>query len=217
MRRAVASVALALIAGCGTSGGGSPGAPEAEAPLDRDEVPRSSCSDIDPVGALATFSGFSCGWTLRPGDDGTVELVHSMTTPTRSAAEMPLPCETSPCSVRGLETPVGPLLVLEVGGAESEVPAGVWLGAVLGDSLRFVDLWEDAGAVVVDGGISLGPAHALAPFDCQGALALFPEARLPGAAAVPPPVSLQRRAGALASETAVVSRARCELLSVGLP
>ncbi|MBV1857971.1 MAG: hypothetical protein KUG77_06125 [Nannocystaceae bacterium] len=213
----MAFVALALIAGCGTNGGGSPGAPEAEAPLDRNEVPGSSCGDIDPDGALATFSGSPCGWTLRPQDDGTVELVHSIKTPTRSAGVMPLPCETLPCSVRGLETPVGPVLVLEVRGLESEVPAGVWLGVVLGNSLRFVDLWEDAGAVVVDGGISLGPAHALAPFDCEGTLALFPEARLPGGAAVPPPVSLQRRAGALASEAAAVSRGRCELLWVGLP
>ncbi len=216
MHRAVAFVALAFVVGCGTSGGGSPGMPEAEAPQELDVVPPSPCGDVDSAGALATFSGSPCAWTLRPGTDASVELVHSTKTQTQITGEMPSPCEMLPCSVRGVETPVGPVLIVEIGGAESEVPAGVWLGVAAGEQLRFVDLWEDAGDVVVDNGISLGPAHQLAPFDCEGSVALFAEARLPGATAVPAPVSLQKREGAIASE-AGVTRARCEPLSVGLP
>lgn len=217
MLRAVVFVALVLVAGCGTNGGGSPGTPQAEAPEDRDVLPPSPCGDVDLIGALATFSGSPCTWTLRPGSDAAVELVHSTKTQTRSAGEMPPPCETSPCSVRGIETSTGPLLVVEVGGTESEVPAGVWLGLALGEQLRFIDLWEEAGDVVVDNGISLGPAHALAPFDCEGNVALFAQARLPGARAVPAPASLLSREGAVANDAADAIRERCEPLPVGLP
>jgi len=216
MRRAPVSVALAFVVGCGTSGGGSPGTPEAEAPQDRDVVPPPPCGEVDSLGALTTFPGSPCAWTLRSGTDAEVELVHSTKTQTHSAGEMPPPCDTLPCSVRGVETPAGPVLIVEVGGAESEVPAGVWLGIVEGEQLRFVDLWEDAGDVVVDNGISLGPAHGLAPFDCEGSVALFAEARLPGAKAVPAPISLHEREGAIANQDGV-TRARCEPLSVGLP
>lgn len=218
MHRAVAFVALALVAGCGTNGGGSPGTPHVEAPADREMVPPASpCGEVDLLGALATFSGSVCGWALRPGGDAAVELVHSTKTQTRSVGKMPPPCETLPCSVRGLETSSGPLLVLEVGGAESEVPAGVWLGVVLGEELRFMDLWGEAGDVVVENGISLGPAHALAPFDCEGNVALFAEARLPGATAVPAPASLLSREGVVLREAIAVTRERCEPLPVGLP
>lgn len=217
MRRVLVLVVWAALAGCGTSGGGSPGTPEAEAPQDRDVLPPSPCIDVDPAGALTTFSGSPCGWTLRPGSDAAVELVHATKTQTLNTGEMPAACETLPCSVRGVETLAGPVLVVEVGGADSEMPAGVWLGVVEGEQLRFVDLWDDAGEQVVDNGISLGPAHALAPFDCEGAVALFAEARLPGATSVPAPVSLQRREGALSGDDAGVNRARCERLSVGLP
>ena len=216
MSRAVASAALTLVVACGTSGGGSPGTPEAEAPSDRDVGRPSPCGEVDSAGALTTFSGSPCAWTLRPGADAGVELVHSTKMQTRSAGEMPLPCETLPCSVRGVETPAGPVLIVEVRGAESEVPAGVWIGVAAGEHLRFVDLWEEAGDVVVDNGISLGPAHALAPFDCEGAVALFAEARLPGAEAVPAPVSLHEREGVIGSE-ASVGRTHCEPLWVGLP
>ena len=217
MRRAAASVALALVASCGTSGGGSPGTSKAEAPEDREVLAPSLCGDVDLLDALATFSGSACAWTLRPGNDANVELVHFMKTQTRSAGEMPAPCESLPCNVRGVETSAGPLLVVEVGGADSEVPAGVWLGVALGEQLRFIDLWGEAGEVVVEDGISLGPAHTLAPFDCEGSVALFAAARLPGAKAVPAPASLLRREGAVADEAAAVTRARCEPLPVGLP
>ena len=130
---------------------------------------------------------------------------------------MPAPCETMPCSVRGVETPAGPMLIVEVGGAESEMPAGVWLGVVLGQQLRFIDLWDEGGELVVDDGVSLGPAHTLAPFDCEGVVALFAESRLPGAQDVPAPESLRSREGAVADGGPDVVRARCESVSVGLP
>ncbi len=214
---ALALVALALNAGCGTGGGGSPGTPEAEAPEDPDQVQPSLCAEVESGGALTTFSGSVCGWTLLPVGEGSVELIHFMNTQTRSIGQMPSPCATLPCSVRGVETPAGPLLVVEQAGPESEVPVGVWLGVVLGEQLRFIDLWEEAGDLVVEDGISLGPAHALAPFDCEGVVAVFAEPRLPGAAAVPTPVSLQSREGAVAQDNPALTRARCERLSVELP
>lgn len=161
------------------------------------------------------FEGQPCGWALRTGADSAVELVQSTKTPSRRVGTVPPPCEAGTCVYRGIDTPLGPVVVVEVAGVESEVPTGVWLGLVEGDQLRFVDLWEDAGDPVIDEGIALGPAHTLAPFDCEGSLALFAQPRIPGAEVMPAPSSLVAREGAVSGDA--VQRVRCDALPVGLP
>ncbi len=215
MRVALPVAAIFSLA-CGTSGT-SPGGPDAESPKEAEAATPSPCAELDPSGSLTTFDGQPCGWALRPTSDAGVELVHSTLSPTSRAGETPPPCGLLPCTYRGVETPAGPLVVVEVADAHSEAPSGVWLGVVQGDRLAFVDLWEDAGDAVVDAGITIGPAHALAPFDCEGTIALFAEARLPGASRVPAPASLLTREGAVADEATTVQRARCEPLRIGLP
>lgn len=212
----VAALSWAALA-CGTSGtsGGAPGEPEAEAP----EPPSTPapCGDLETRGALAVFDGRPCPWVLRPMGDARVELVHATTAASTRAGEVPPPCTSLPCTFRGIETPLGPLVVVEVAGAGSEVPSGVWLGWIRGDSLSFVDLWDDAGDPVMDDGIEIGPAHALAPHDCEGTLALFATPRVPGAATVPAPASLLGREGTLDASGGEVQRERCDPLRIGLP
>lgn len=211
---AIVAVAVATFA-CGTSGG-SPGAPEPESPTQPEVKAAAPCRDISPIGALAMFDGSPCSWALRPSDAG-VELVHSTVSPTTRSGELPEPCESLPCTFRGEDTPVGPFVVVEVPASGSEVPAGVWLGVVLGETLSFVDLWDDAGDPVVDDGIDLGPSHALAPFDCEGTLALFVQPRVPGARAIEAPAALRAREGAVGPGVDDVQRSRCDPLPLRLP
>lgn len=201
---------------CGT-GGSAPGTPDAEAPEELEDDAPSPCSELRIDGALAAFEGKPCPWALRPSADAGVELVHSTASPTSTPGETPAPCLSLPCSFRGVETPLGPMVIVEVADAGSEVPAGVWLGFVQGETLSFVDLWDDAGDPVMDDGIAIGPAHALTPFDCEGRLALFSAPRLPGAAAVPPPASLVGREGAVDAQAGALRRERCETLPLALP
>ena len=214
MRRAALALAALTAFACGTSGG-SPGTPEAESPTEAETKTSVPCGESSPLGALTTFEGTPCPWTLRPSDAG-VELVHSTLSPTTRSGEMPEPCESLPCTFRGVDTPGGPYVVVEIQGSGSEVPAGVWLGVVEGETLSFVDLWEDAGDPIVDDGIDLGPSHALAPFDCEGTLALFAQPRVPGARSVEAPATLRAREGAM-SGGADVQRSRCEPVPLHLP
>ncbi|MCR9163174.1 MAG: hypothetical protein ACE37F_33405 [Nannocystaceae bacterium] len=200
---------------CGTSGG-SPGTPQAESPTETEVDTVPPCAEISAVGALAAFAGSPCPWTLRPTGAG-VELVHSTVPPMTRSGVMPEPCESLPCTFRGVETPVGPFVIVEVPGSGSEVPAGVWLGTVEGETLSFIDLWADAGEPVIDDGIELGPPHALAPFDCEGTLALFVQPRIPGARGLAPAPALRDREGPVASSAGALDRTRCEALPLHLP
>ena len=74
---------------------------------------------------------------------------------------------------------------------------------------------DDAGEPVIDSGISVGPAHALAPFDCDGVLAFLVEPRVRGAESVPAPRSLVDRE--LRPTGANLQRANCVPLSLSLP
>ncbi len=102
---------------------------------------------------------------------------------------MPDACSTNPCDFSGRHVQLGPLLVVEQRSPYSEMPANVWLGWVAtGGQLIFVDLWEDAGDPIVDQGTEIGPAHALAPVDCNGVVGLRAMPRLessPGESARP--------------------------------
>lgn len=203
---------LTALGACGTGGGGTPGSPAAAAP-EQQEPAVPSCAEVERTDALAVFDGRTCPFVLRPAQETEVELVQFQPTPVRHGGRVPAPCETAGrCVFQGVDTPIGPLVVAEVRSAESEVPEQVWLGHVDGERLQFTDLWDEAGPAVIDGGIALGPAHALAPYVCDGALALLAEPRLPGALDAPP--SLRARE-AVPSDAA--GRADCARLVVDLP
>ncbi len=108
-------------------------------------------------------------------------------------------------------------------GAQSEVPLGVQLGIVVGGThLDFIDLWAAAGPVVSEDSTDLGPAHALVPMRCAGQLALVAAPRLSAGEGVPPPPTLEARAGRIVREAATLSLApvdpaTCERMHLPLP
>lgn len=212
-------LAAIIVGGCGTSGGGPPGTPTAASP--REQAPdKPVCAELNREGVVAAFDGSPCGWTLRVSADELLELTVSTPEPGRTSGAVPPGCVDAACVYRGTATAVGPVLIAEVVGTESEVPAGAWLGWVKGDSLSFVDLWEDT-EPVLEQGISLGPAHGLAPYICGETLALFADARLPGADTVSPPPALVARQGPVEALDApsgpAVDRSTCRRVAIGLP
>jgi len=213
-----ATLAVAALA-CGTSVG-SPATQDAESPVEVEApVPEAvPCTEIDWRRALTTFEGTPCAWVLEDGDDARVELSQAIETSSPRAGVMPAPCERVRCVFRGRETAVGPLIEVEVAAADSEIPSGVWLGMVEGDALSFVDLWDDAGDPIFDDGISIGPPHTLAPYDCEGTLALFAQSRVPGIETGTAPAMLQAREGPVsAASGSELPRARCSPISLALP
>ena len=100
-------------------------------------------------------------------------------------AEGPVPPECGPalerCELWGLDDGLGPIVIVAARGPESEVPVQVHVGWVEGDRLGFAPTWY--GLPSVADHTRVGPAWALAPFDCDGALRLLPVARLPEAEA----------------------------------
>ncbi len=203
--------------GCGSSGP----SPDPQQPLPRaDETPMPAppqCETLDPTGSLASFDGVPCGWTLRAQTGAEVEFTHATAPPSMVPGELPERCAEQPCRFRGVQTRLGPLIVAEAVGVEADVPRGVWLGYVRDEELQFVDLWADAGEAVIDDGVSIGPPHALTPFDCEGALVLLVRPRLAGAQDISAPPMLHEREGVLVGSGEVIDPMRCEELAVELP
>ena len=185
-------VLLGVFVGCaspapGDSSGDAAAGAAAEAPSEDGAV----CPE-PPAGSLGLLADANaCGWAVLRGGDAVVEMGGEG----RLAMEAPAGCGTG-CVWSGAVTSVGPVLVAAEASATSEVPAQVHLGVPDGDVMRFIELW--AGPRVRGDGTDLGPAFALAPHDCGGALALVVERRLPrsGDRQVPPEV--RARAGAVA-------------------
>ena len=88
---------------------------------------------------------------------------------------------------------LGPLILLSVRGPESEMPTQVYLGWVADAQLTFTETWYGLPSVVDH--TRVGPPWALAPFECEGALELWPMARLPEAAGEAPGETLAALAG----------------------
>lgn len=149
---------------------------------------------------LLAFHGGGCPWELVSASDGVRLRSLAPEPPPAIAGVLPEDCATRRCAFSGLESSVGPLVLAVLPSPQSEMPAGTWLGAVIDGRLRFVDLWEGAGASVVGDGTPLGPAHVLGPHDCGGALALFPVERLDGAQGFAPPATLVARGGRLLAD-----------------
>ena len=99
----------------------------------------------------------------------------------------------SRCELFGVTDRLGPIVIASVRGSESEVPTQVYIGWVDDQRLTFVETWFGPPSVVDH--TRVGPAWALAPFDCGGELQLLPAQRLPEAAHEALPAQLTGFAG----------------------
>lgn len=87
----------------------------------------------------------------------------------------------------------GPIVIAAERGHESEHPVQVHLGIQVEGNLAFIPSWYGESSIVDH--TRIGPAFALAPFDCAGSLRLLPAARLPEAEGEAVPAALIMRAG----------------------
>lgn len=153
------------------------------------------CKDGEPTDPAATFPGSKCGWFLEDRE-GALRL-HSLDldpVPT-AVGSVPEPCAERPCVFEGVETEIGPLVLVTVTSPHSEMPEGVLLGLASGERLLFVDLWAGAGESVTNEYTELGPSHALVPHDCNGKVGLFVQPRVQGGELTEPPAELLKREG----------------------
>lgn len=97
------------------------------------------------------------------------------------------------CELFGVLSERGPILLASQRGHESEVPVQVHLGWVVDGQLRFARSWHGPDSVVDH--TRVGPPWALAPFDCDGRIALLPAPRLPEAEVEEPSAELLAHAG----------------------
>lgn len=212
-------VASAALAGCST-----PPAPATELPPPPPVQPAPPPCRDPPTGGeiVAQWNGPRCPYVLtRRGDRLRLDSRDLAQTP---AAEGLAPtCRAAACRYEGVDTELGPLVIVVEPGAQSEVPLGVQLGIVHGGTrLDFVDLWAAAGPSVTEDATDLGPAHALVPMRCAGQLALVAASRLSAGDGVPPPPTLVARGGrvvrdAVALQLVPVDATGCQPLHLPLP
>ena len=160
-------------------------------------APPCAAGSTDP---LLSFAGRTCPWELVAADDGVRLRSLLPEPPPAIGGVLPDACAPDRCALEGIESSVGPLVLAVLPSPQSEMPAGTWLGAVIDDRLRFVDLWEGAGEGVTGDSTPLGPAHALGPHDCGGELALFVVDRLDASRDVAPRDVLLSRQGLVVAE-----------------
>lgn len=156
-----------------------------------------ACRPSPGGGAWVRFAGSECAWELR--DEGERLIIESLAvegSPLAGRGEVPDGCRTSTCVYHGVWTDAGPVLLAVVPSSHSEMPSDVLLGLTHGGQLAFTSLWDGAGEPVDSDLTPVGPAHALAPFWCEGALALLAVARF-DIVGSPPPASLRAREGRL--------------------
>jgi hypothetical protein len=184
--------------------------------------PPPPCREHDEPAALASFPGLRCPWLLRV-EAGKLVLASLDPEPVAEVRGNLPECGPVPCTFDGAETSLGPMIVAAVPSAESDMPARVHLGVVAPSKvIVFVDLWAGAGETVMGDSTPLGPALALAPFDCRGELGLFASPRLDIDRELEPPAELRAREGLYALDGAepvvtAIDRAGCKRLSVPLP
>jgi len=97
------------------------------------------------------------------------------------------------CELWGVHDELGPLVFVAERGPESEVPVQVYLGWVADRRLAFAPTWY--GLPSIADHTRVGPAWALAPYACDGALALLPTPRLPEATVETPSEAVRAAAG----------------------
>jgi hypothetical protein len=97
------------------------------------------------------------------------------------------------CELWGVHDELGPLVFVAERGSESEVPVQIYLGWVADSRLAFAPTWY--GLPSIADHTRVGPPWALAPYACDGALALLPTPRLPEAAVEAPSEAVREAAG----------------------
>lgn len=216
--------------GLGLVGCSPPSTTQAEGkPAPRAVAPDAEPADCRPSpgdGAWARFRGLACDFELHEDGDALLLVSLAPDAPPPARGEVPEPCRTSTCVYHGTLTPVGPVLVAVVPSPSSEMPSDVLLLVAHGERLGSTSLWEGAGAPVESDFTIVGPAHALAPFVCGEALALFAVERL-DMVGLPPPATLLAREGRLdpaalvttgqATPAGAVERASCEPVDLPVP
>jgi hypothetical protein len=112
-----------------------------------------------------------------------------------ASGPIPDPCGDAleRCELWGVHDELGPVLLVAVRGHESEVPIQVYVGWVDEQRLAFAPSWYGLSSIADH--TRVGPAWALAPFACDGALTLLPAARLPEASVEGPTEAVRAAAG----------------------
>jgi hypothetical protein len=142
-----------------------------------------------------------CGAVLELGDTGELSVVRRLRANELAMPEVlargPAPdacgSDLGHCELTGQADKLGPIVLVQVHGPESEVPIQVYLGWIEGERLLFVETWYGLPSVVDH--TRIGPPWALAAFDCAGQRLLLPAPRLPEAEHEPPPAVLRELSG----------------------
>ncbi len=166
-------------------------------------LPEAAIATLEPSAALAGAG--HCGATLELADGQlsvrAIPLVGEGAFGGLAGGEVlasgPVPEDCGAalerCALWGLVDELGPVLLAAVRGPESEVPVQVHVGWLDAGRLGFAPTWY--GLPSVADHTRVGPPWALAPFACDGALALLPAARLPEAEVEGPSEALRAAAG----------------------
>ncbi len=180
------------------------------------------CESATAVGVWARLAAQPCDWELRDDGDALVlqDLSPGAAAPYRG--EAPAGCRAQTCVYHGVMSVVGPMVLAIVPSSESEMPTDVQLGLPHEGQLVFTSVWEGSGPSVVTDLTRVGPAHALAPFVCDGALALLAVPRLDAGEGALPPQSLRVREGrvdaaALDAPAGPVERDGCTPVELPVP
>jgi hypothetical protein len=150
---------------------------------------------------LAGNSATGCGAVLELGDSGELSVVRRLRVDELAIPELlargPAPdvcgSDLGPCELSGVADKLGPIVLVQVHGPESEIPIQVYLGWIEDERLLFVETWYGLPSVVDH--TRIGPPWALAAFDCAGQRLLLPAPRLPEADHEPPPALLRELSG----------------------
>jgi hypothetical protein len=175
-------------------------------PVDSSEIESGSltCAAGSPR-AIALLEppagGSGCGTVLELGDTGELSVVRRLRANELAVPEVlargPAPeicgSDLGNCEVSGHADKLGPIVLVQVHGPESEVPIQVYLGWIEGERLLFVESWYGLPSVVDH--TRIGPPWALAAFDCAGERLLLPAPRLPEAEHESPPAVLRELSG----------------------
>lgn len=216
-----------LVASCtDRPGGADEGAASVTVPPTSVEPPAVQCRERPAGAVLTVFDSGECTAALLAEDQG-LALYDLGPTAESVPARGPAPevCARRSCSFFGFQSTVGPVVVVQMAGPRSEMPAGVWLGVALDEArqqLVFFDLWAGAGQSVVGDGTDLGPTHALAPFACGDALGLFARSRTAAGEGVEAAATLVGREGvyawdATAPVRADTDRSACTPIAIEMP
>ncbi len=196
----------------------------AERPPEEGPPPAPRCRDVPvPPEAVAVFPGTTCPWMLTL-DGGTLRLTSLALEPepAKSGAP-PEACARFSCRYEGAYASIGPVVLAIEQSPQSEMPQGLHLGHATEENLRFVDLWDGAGPSVMGDFTPLGPAHGLAPYVCDGGLALLIEPRLEPGKRIEPPPELVAREGLYAPDLQShraadgLDRSKCERIDLPIP